>query len=730
MNKELKHIKKTFTKQYAENYCGLACLVSIAKFYGCSTTQEKLRAHSGTTKQGTTLLGLYQVANRIGFEAKGYEAGIKELIALKEPAILHILKEEKMEHYVICYGHRNGRFLIGDPGWGLTEYQEDELEAVWKSKAMLKLHPGKGFIRKSEETKLKLKWIKSLIAEDIAVLSFGAVLGILLAVSSLATAFFSQKLIDVILPGKDVKMLIIGLSILLVFLFASGLLSYVRGVVLLKQGRDFNKRIVSFFFNKLVFLPRSFFNGATSGDLITRLSDTSRIRQTIIKFTNGVLIDVLKVIGSLSYIFILSSSIGLLSLVSIPVFGYLAWIYNQKIINSQRMVMQSHSLMQSKYIDTIQGISEIKIANKEVHFSTIIKTIYSILQKHIFNLGLLGAKIGLLTQICYTLIFILIIGWASYLVFVGSLMLGQMMAIMTLAGGMISSVISIAMSNISFQEARVAFDRMYEFVSDEPEYNYNELAESDSEYSNKVETIFVKDLSFRFPGKRLLLKEINFVINRGQIVTLFGEIGCGKSTLLSVLQRFYSFESGNIMVNGEDWNRIDHLRWRELVASVSQNIKLFNGTIFENICFENVKEVAGDVALFCEKYGFHKFIMEFQQGYATVINENSTNLSGGQQQLIALARALYQKPKVLLLDEATAAMDRRTEHFVLDLLHRLKKDMTIVFVTHRVQVARHTDYVYTIENGMISHHGKHNELIQFDNIYSQAFEEIVITKTL
>ncbi len=730
MNKELKHIKKTFTKQYAENYCGLACLVSIVKFHGGNTTQEKLRSISGTTKQGTTLLGLYQVANKIGFNAKGFEASIKDLKALKEPVILHILKEEKLEHYVICYGYNMGRFLIGDPGWGITEYQEDELEAVWKSKTMLKLHPGNSFIKKDKQTKLKIKWIKSLISEDIVVLSIGAVLGILLAVSGLAIAFFSQKLIDVILPSKDFRMLTIGLLILLVILFAKAVISYIRGVILLKQGQDFNNRIVSFFFNKLVFLPRSFFNGTTSGDLITRLNDTSRIRQTIIKFTNGVLIDVLKVIASLCYIFILSSSIGLLSLLSIPVFGLLAWSYNQRVINSQLMVMQSHSMMQSKYIDTIQGISEIKSANKEIHFSTIIKTIYSILQKQIFNLGLLGNKIGLLTQICYTVILILIISWASFLVFEGTLLLGQMMAIMTLTGSMISSVISIAMSNINFQEARVAFDRMYEFASDEPEYKYNELIEGDSRYLNEVKTICVNDLNFRFPGRRLLLRKINFTINQGQIVTFFGEIGCGKSTLLSILQRFYSIESGNIMVNGEAWNKLDHFEWRKLVASVSQSVKLFNGTILENICLENIKEAAGDVAQFCNKYGFHKFIMEFQQGYATVINENSTNLSGGQQQLIALARALYQKPKVLLLDEATAAMDRRTEHFVLELLQRLKKDMIIIFVTHRVQVARHSDYVYTIENGTISYHGSHNELIQFDNIYSQAFEETVLPKMI
>lgn len=266
---------------------------------------------------------------------------------------------------------------------------------------------------------------------------------------------------------------------------------------------------------------------------------------------------------------------------------------------------------------------------------------------------------------------------------------------------------------------------MYEFASVEPEYRIEN--EDNTTMDFQLDEIDLENLSFRFPGRSLLLKGINFSIKRGQIVTFFGEIGCGKSTLLGILQRFHSIESGDIKVNGENWNEISTVNWRSKIGAVAQQVQLFNSTILENICLEE-KPNPEKVVQFCEEYGFHRFIMEFQQGYATIVNENSANLSGGQQQLIALARALFQKPKLLLLDEATAAMDRRTEHFVLDLLQNLKKNMIIIFVTHRVQVARHSDYIYTIENKTISNHGSHNDLIQFDNIYSQAYEEIILTK--
>jgi ATP-binding cassette subfamily B protein len=263
---------------------------------------------------------------------------------------------------------------------------------------------------------------------------------------------------------------------------------------------------------------------------------------------------------------------------------------------------------------------------------------------------------------------------------------------------------------------------MYEFAATEPEYRFESTA---NKVLPDIHRIELKNLNFRFPGKSLLLGNINMSFNKGTITTIFGEIGCGKSTLISVLQRFYPFESGQILINSEDWMKIETANWREQIAVVPQHIKLFNGTIFENICLEenpNFKKVSE----FCQSSGFETFINEFQQGYFTIVNENSTNLSGGQQQLVALARALYHKPKVLLMDEATAAMDRRTENFVVGLLQKIKHETIIIFVTHRVQLARQTDYIYVIENKQLAASGTHDTLVGQNRLYREAFEDILL----
>ena len=722
---EINLIKKTFTKQYSQFFCGLACLTSIVKYHGGEITQEKLRETSGTTLQGTSLLGLCQSAQKLGFEVQGFEADAENLKKLEVPVILHILKDKKLEHYVVCYGYEAGRFTIGDPGSGIDSYTEEELEAVWKSKALLLLRPGEGFKKKKTESKNQWNWIKGLIKDDVPVLSVAALMGVVLSILGLAVAIYTQKLIDKILPSGDRKLLFTSLAIFVAILLARAFVGYIRGIMLIRQSRDMNIRVVSSFFGKLLLLPSSFFDSTSTGDMIGRLNDSQRIQRVVISLSSNILIDVLVIISSLTYIFLLSVSTGLITLLAIPVFGLLAWKYNRRIILKQREVMQTYALTESKYIDTIQGIRVIKSGNRESLLAKSVQMVYNFFQEKSYELGLLGNKINLWAQAGSVVLLSGVIAWSSFLVLGQQLLLGQMMAIVSIAGSLVTSVINTAMANIQFQEAKIAFERMYEFSAAEPEYVNDESAPQESV---DIQTLELKDLNFRFPGKSLLLKGINMKFERGKTVTIFGEIGCGKSTLMAVLQRFYPFESGEICINGANWTSMPVPEWREHIAVVSQHVKLFNGTILENICLEESPDVQG-VVNFCIGTGFDPFIREFQQGYATIIHENSANLSGGQQQLIALARALYRRPQVLLLDEATAAMDRRSEQFVLKVLQQKKKEMMVIFVTHRVQLARHTDYIYVIENRQVSGSGTHEEVVRSNDLYHGAFEEIVLVES-
>ena len=207
-----------------------------------------------------------------------------------------------------------------------------------------------------------------------------------------------------------------------------------------------------------------------------------------------------------------------------------------------------------------------------------------------------------------------------------------------------------------------------------------------------------------------------------------GENGCGKSTISQILQKHYEFENGRIVVNeNELLNDVSLDNWRNIIGIVPQQVHIFNASVLENIAFDDATTNTKLVLDFLKKYGFTKFIDSLPQSYMTLVGEEGINLSGGQKQMISLARALYHKPQLLILDEATASMDRESEQFVLNLLTELKKSMGIIFITHRLHVLKSfCDRIYILENGETVVSGNHDTLLLSNNLYSQYWNDLII----
>jgi ATP-binding cassette subfamily B protein len=724
MKKTQQKIKKAFIRQHDLSDCGVACLSSLVKFYGGDVRLEKLRELSGTTRQGTTLLGLSQAAEQVGIDAEAFEADILNLQKHNAPCILHVLMEERLQHYVICYGWENGKFIISDPGKGISEYAPEELEKIWRSKALLTISPNEKFIPAGQMKAEKLRWFKKLIRDDMNILGISLFMGMVIALLSLTTAIFSQRLIDDILPGKKMLKLEIGLALLFFLLLVKGFISWMRQYFLNKQSRNFNNRIISHFYGTLLHLPKSFFDNRKTGDLLARMNDTSRIQNAVSYIGANLMIDVLLLIITSVFILAYSGYLGLIALLSIPLYFLSVYFFHRQIVDNQRKVMAAFSRNESNYVDTIQGVGVIKSQNKEEQFSQLTRTIYDFFQKTMFDLGTVRIRFNFVTEVLAAILVVTIISWGSVKVLQGGLLLGQFMAVLQMVGILMPAAGRLALTNIQLQEAKVAFDRMYEYTSLRPDID----PEKDKEkyQVTRFENLEMQNLVFRFPGRKPLLHDLSLHLRRGEMIALVGESGCGKSTTLQLLQKFYRFENGSIRVNGIAWDDISTVSWRNCIGIVPQDIKIFNGTLIDNICLDNAEKEGEAVLEFCNAFGFDKFFLQFPQQYLTIIGEEGVNLSGGQQQLVALARALYRRPQLLLLDEATAAMDRNTETFVLDLLHRLKGEMSIIMITHRVKTAKHADCIYVMENGTVKNNGKHQELLGTENLYSVSWKEMAL----
>lgn len=717
--KNIKYIKKTHVLQLDQSDCGVACLLSLINYYDGEASLEHLRKLSGTSKQGTTLLGLYQAAQEVGFDAQGNEADIQALIDHNEPLILHVIIEERLQHYVVCYGYSGTSFVIGDPGKGVYELTKQQLEDIWQSKTCLTLKPNPQFQKKSNLKKSKREWFLKVIKEDYRVISFSLILGLAISILGMTMAVFSQKLIDDILPSNNIEKLVAGI-VLVGFLLCIRIgFNALRDYFLIHQTKEFNTRIIDKFYTSLLHLPKSFFNSRKIGDLVARLNDTQRVQRVINRIVGNVLIDVLVTLSSLALIFIYSWQSGIIVLVSLPLYAVLIYRFNKPIIRSQKDVMQAYALNESNYINSMNGIATIKNNNKQSVFQQLNNTIYGNFQSKVFNLGKINLKLSAYSGLFSNFFLIGILAYGSVSVYRDELQLGELMAILGVSGSLLPAVANLALISIAINEAKVAFNRMFEFASITPE------SSGDLEIK-AFETITLKDISFRFPGHSLLFQDLSLNINKGECHVLVGESGSGKSTIAEILQKSYQLNDGNIIVNNKmDLQDINAQSWRQLIGVVPQDVTLFNGNLLTNIVLDDLTEPE-HFDTFCKDYGFDTFINQLPQGLATIVGEEGINLSGGQKQIVGLMRSLYKKPQFLILDEFTSAMDRSTENFALSCIAKIKKDIGVFFITHRLNIVpKIADDISVLENKSISLVGSHDVLLKHENFYSLYWKDLL-----
>ena len=694
-----KKLYKRFLLQQDQYDCGVVCLHNILAYYKAEISVEKIREWSGTGLQGTSMLGLYQAALQAGFNARGAQAeNMDSLKEVQHPCILHITVDEKILHYVVCYpGQHKDGYLVGDPAKGVIRVGKEELNRLWKTKNVLLLEPGEKLATWQQQKQKKLGWLWRIIKADVHLLYIAIILGLAAAVFNLSTAVFSQELIDRILPAKDKGKLFTGLLLLGFLLVMKTVFSCLRQSLLNRQGYQFNTRLTGGFYSSILFLNKSFFDNRKTGDLIARLNDTLRIQQAVSYILGDMAIQLLMLLASLFFLFFYSFTIGLICLVTIAAIYGVVKYFEPGIVRQQRNIMMGHAHNESNYVDSIRGIHTIKVMNRENVFIRVTRSIFSAFQEAVWKLGKTRVRFNAALEIVTILFLLFITGLGAIKVLNGAFKTGELVAVLQLAGLLMQTTIVVAMTSLQVQEAKVALDRMYEFTTVSAEYTNDQRAQN---APLQFGSLSVMHVAFRFPGKSLLLKDISLNLQKGEIIAITGESGMGKSTLFQLLQKFYPYEGSIVLNNQTSLEKTDTAAWRKLIGVVPQDIALFSGTVLANICLDPDEKHVQPLYRFCLDYGFDSFFQSLPQGYHTLLGEGGIALSGGQKQLLALARCLYGQPQLLLLDEPTAAMDGATEQFVIDVLQRVKMNTGIIIISHKDSLTQIADSVYYIQAGV------------------------------
>ncbi|GAA5033420.1 bacteriocin cleavage/export ABC transporter [Marivirga lumbricoides] len=700
--------------------CGTACLSSVFKYHGFQIGYEYIKEQTGAGNTGTTLLGLMEGAISCGFNAEGFKVNDPQLLSkVKEPVIIPVTINDYLNHYYVYYGFQNGKHVVGDPGFGIRHLDEDHLMSEWKTKTLLQLTPGKKVLINNSQNGSTRSEVFNILKKNIPFLSNILFIGLIIAIVNISISIFLQKLVDDIIPNTDWQKFYTGMLVFGILLLLRLGLSYFNTEFLLKQSYNINVEQIKLFFKKIFKLPWATIKARRTGDFIARLNDSAKVQKVILNIFGSTSVQFLILITSLVAVSVYNIYITGFISICLLIYVVIYTLIFSNINSAYKKLMGSYAANESNYISTIQGANEITAFQAEKFFESKTARIYEQFQKSVYDTGQISNKLMLFNGFVSVIFLIGIFSYSSILTFNRVISTGEMVAIISLSNFMLPALSSIINSIIQIQEANIALNRIEEFTN-----TYDKPGDKKNIHVHNIDSLRFEKLSFKFPGRNDLFTDVSFNMVKGEWVSILGENGTGKSTIFKLILGFLKSTAGEITINGSSLNHISKHSILDNIGYCPQDIHLFNGNVLYNLCFSDDIKTQKETLEFVKKSGLTPFFNQLPQGFMTIIGEGGVQISGGQKQLIGLTRALLQKPSLLLLDEPTSAMDKKTSSSILNLLNNSKLDSSILLITHEIDVASHADRIYILENGKITHGETPKELLNSSNFFSASIRDL------
>ena len=677
---------RSFTVQSGLSDCGASCLYNIIRYHGGRVSLEYLKLVCGTDSGGTTLLGLKEAAEKFGFTAKGLQVDNRQQLKnLPFPSILHVKNDQGNFHYLIYYQNWKDKWLIGDPAQGLRIITDRELQSLWHSRVLLVLEPKSELVKAQSNPN---NWFHKIIEKHLGLLTVVIFLGILVGLLGLSQAVFTQQIIDRLLPNKDSYSLSLAIGGLFGLLLIRATVNYLRNLLLITHHTQFSFELIQDFLKKIFQTPIRYLRSYSSAEILARINDSQKIQKIIQLSAGSFIVDLLITTIIILGISWFSIKIGLMVSLIVTIMIGVLWGHQKVISKGHYTVMSAFARRENILIETFDNIKEIKINNGESQHLSRSMRAHQLYHDSILKLGKHNLSCGAWSEVLAALLVILPMSFGAVLVAKSELQLGEWVALLFLVSGIAPALSRSVLFNTHIKEARAALNRLYEIQSLPMEQPL--LARS--KY-HPIETIVISKMSFSFPGQSPLLENLNLELIKNRLYVLTGKSGSGKSTVLDLILRIHSPKSGIITVDSHYLERWNLQEWRNRVALVPQTVRLFQTSLAQNIAMHPNEDCTQAVSSFCKSYGIDTHLGSLSQKYHHLVAPGGVQLSGGEAQLIAWARALYRKPQVLLLDEATTFLDNGKKSFVLGLLQRIKKDTIILMVSHDPNIMSQADEI-------------------------------------
>lgn len=726
-----------FYKQFDSSDCGPTCLKMIAKYHGKIFSIESLREKCFTTRQGTSIYDLSEAAENIGFRTLSAKIPFDKLIDhVPLPVILHI----KKNHYVVLYKSTNKKIFIADPAIGKIEYTFEDFKKLWAKYLETETNKQIGIVLVLEPTSKfnsnrntnintsgikKLEYLLSYIKPHKKLLN-QIFLG--LFISSLVQfiiPFLTQSLVDNGIKGQNINFVLMILISQLVLYISLAIANFIKSWMYLNISVRVNIAIISDYLKRLLNLKIKFFEDRTVGDILQRIGDNTRIEQFITGPLIGVIFSVFNLIAF--SILLINYDVKIFYIFFICFSLYVIWSYFflkvRKILDLD--IFYNQSKENSLLVELTQGIQDIKLYN----FEKTKRWEWEYLQANIFKSRTKMLVFDQNQQIGGLLILQISSALTTYVVATnvinGEMTFGMMLSVQYILGQLSTPVRDIITFITSAQLANFSLDRLNQIHQEKVEQDdsmrlITVLPESKDIFLDKV--IF----THLGPKSKPVLNNISFQIPEGKITAIVGESGSGKTTLIKLLLKLYEPSNGKIYIGKQDLNKINLKWWRDRCGSVLQDSYLFSDTIIKNITMNDEKIDKEKLFKACHISNIKDFIESLPLSYDTRITSNGFSISQGQRQRILIARAIYNEPDYIFMDEATSFLDSSNEFVITNRLYENLKGKTFIIAAHRLSTVASADQIIVLKNGQIVEKGNHTELMNLEENYFELVKNQVI----
>lgn len=541
------------------------------------------------------------------------------------------------------------------------------------------------------------------------------------------TKLFEGVVAEIAGSGSGIDFVYIGNILLLVggLYLVSSLFSFIQGWITTAISMKLTYRFRKEISEKINRLPLRYFDKTSQGEVLSRVTnDVDTVSQTINQSMTQMITSIILMLGVLVMMFSISWTMTLVALLIVP----LSALFISLVVKQS----QKYFKQQQDYLGHVNGHVEemfgghivVKAFNGEKKsvetFDKLNNTLYNSAWKSQFLSGLMMPVMNFIGNLGYVAVAIL----GGYLAFRNLITVGDIQAFIQYVRSFTQPIAQIANISNVLQQTAAASERVFEFLAEDEESPEVSSPITLTAVQGRVE---FKDVHFGYTPEKIVINDFSAEVKPGQKIAIVGPTGAGKTTMVKLLMRFYDIQGGTILVDGHDIRNLTRSGLRDKFGMVLQDAWLYNDTIMENIRYGNLKATDEDVMRAAKTANVDHFIRTLPEGYNMVLDEETSNISQGQKQLLTIARAVLSNPSILILDEATSSVDTRTEVLIQKAMDNLMKNRTSFIIAHRLSTIRNADSILVMNNGDIVEQGSHEELLAkggfYAALYNSQFEE-------